>query len=49
MVEVKRALAAEQKEEKMACFYEMKLMEEENWKAKMETEDRKVLPEGEAN
>ena len=31
VVEMKRALVVEQKEEKMACFYEMKMMEE-TWK-----------------
>ena len=49
MVKVKRALTTVRKEEKMTSFYEMKLMEEENWKAKMTTEDRKVLLEGETN
>ena len=40
MVGVKRALAINPKEEKMACFYEMKMMEEEKWKAKPTTDDR---------
>lgn len=42
MVEVKRAFAAERKEGKLTRFYELKMMEEERWKAKVATEERKV-------
>lgn len=44
--EVKRALAAERKEEKISCFYEMKMMEEGRWKAKAAAEERKARAEG---
>uniref|UniRef100_M8C6N5 Uncharacterized protein n=1 Tax=Aegilops tauschii TaxID=37682 RepID=M8C6N5_AEGTA len=41
MVDVKRALAADWKEDKLNCFYEMKMMEEK-WKAKAAAEERKA-------
>jgi hypothetical protein len=38
-------LAAGRKKEDMACFYEMKMMEEDKWKAKAAAEERKVQVE----
>ena len=45
MVETKKALAAERRDEKAARWAELKSMEEEKWKKKMVTEERKAIAE----
>jgi hypothetical protein len=45
MVETKKALAAERRDEKAARWAELKAMEEEKWKKKMEIEERRTLAE----
>lgn len=45
MVEVNRVLEADQKEEEMTCFNEMKMREENKLKAKMAAEERKMQVE----
>jgi hypothetical protein len=45
MVETKKALAAERRDEKAARWGELKAMEQEKWKKKMEAEERRALAE----
>ena len=40
MIETKKVLAAERKEEKMARWNELKMLEDEKWKAKSAAEER---------
>ena len=42
MIETKKVLAAERKEEKMARWNELKVLEDEKWKAKLAAEERKL-------
>lgn len=41
MVEVKRALVDDRKQDNLTHFYEMKMIKEEKWKAKAAAEKRK--------
>ena len=45
MIEAKKVLAAERKEEKMARWNELKVLEDEKWKAKLAAEERKLKAE----
>ena len=45
MIETKKVLAAERKEEKMARWNELKVLEDEKWKTKLVFEERKLKAE----
>ncbi|KAM0900421.1 hypothetical protein ACQ4PT_020672 [Festuca glaucescens] len=45
IIKIKKALAAEHKEEKAARWSELKSMEDEKWRSKLAAEDRKVNAE----
>ena len=45
MIETKKVLAAERKEEKMARLNNPKALEDEKWKAKLAAEERKLNAE----
>lgn len=45
MIETKKALAAERKEEKAARWNELKLMEDEKWRSKLAAKERKLKEE----
>src|SRR4051812_4471783 len=45
MIETKKVLATERKEDKMARWSELKAFEDEKWKTKLATEERKLKAE----